>query len=205
MALTFGDFTKALDFTKLNLLITKAVDYAMECGPPLSEEESAVFKAVDSAIVALTENEALIRGIEIIKVLELPDETLFDPSSEEIWTKAWNSVPEEIRAPMKIEDVVVTQTEIEEHFPKGLSFGDFGNQMEGISLSLSADMMLFGTGKSAADFLKETVGKIKANEAKIRGVTEEEFLNSPSETQLDPTTVKIWVMACNTLDKVNQE
>ncbi len=72
--------------------------------------------------------------------------------------------------------------------------------MQGISLSLSGDMMLFGTGKSTRDFLVEVIDAMKANEAKIREITVEEVFESPPETLMDPSTIKIWVRAGKFMD-----
>lgn len=198
MALTFGTFKDALRNSKLNTIFTKGLrDDEQDL---LTDDEKAIFTIITDAIEALTDNETLVRGIDTFDIFELPDETVFDPTSEAIWTKAWNSIPESLRAPFSIEDIEVSQSEIDELYPKGLSFGDFNDQMQGISLSLSGDMMLFGTGKSTRDFLAEVIDAMKANEAKIREITVEEVFESPPETQMDPSTIKIWVRAGKFMD-----
>lgn len=198
MALTFGAFRDALQNSNLAPLFAKGM--RDDTKDELTEEEKANFATISDAIDALTSNETLVRGIDIIGVLELPDETVFDPTSEAIWTKAWNSIPESLRAPFSFENIEVSQSEIDELYPKGLSFGDFNDQMQGISLSLSGDMMLFGTGKSTRDFLVEVIDAMKANEAKIREITVEEVFESPPETLMDPSTIKIWVRAGKFMD-----
>lgn len=198
MALTFGAFRDALQNSNLAPLFAKGM--RDDTKDELTEEEKANFATISDAIDALTSNETLVRGIDIIGVLELPDETVFDPTSEAIWTKAWNSIPESLRAPFSFENIEVSQSEIDELYPKGLSFGDFNDQMQGISLSLRGDMMLFGTGKSTRDFLVEVIDAMKVNEAKIREITVEEVFKSPPETLMDPSTIKIWVRAGKFMD-----
>jgi hypothetical protein len=94
--------------------------------------------------------------------------------------------------------------EIAEFIAKGMSYGDFFETLTGISLSISGDMMLFGVGKTARSHLADAVAQIQANEASVRGVSEEEVFVSPPETMLDPSSITIFVEACDAIDKATR-
>ncbi len=86
-----------------------------------------------------------------------------------------------------------------------MTYGDLGDMLEGISLSLSGDVMLgFGdetSQMSIMDFLKKTVLKIRENEAREKGITLEDQFNLPPETLLHPESKKMLEDALNKLDE----
>jgi hypothetical protein len=94
--------------------------------------------------------------------------------------------------------------EIAEFIAKGMSYGDFFETLTGISLSISGDMMLFGVGKDARTFLEEAFARIQANEASVRGASEEEVFKAPPETMLAASSVTIFAEACNAIDKATR-
>lgn len=100
-----------------------------------------------------------------------------------------------------MDPVTHDDSETAKFLSEGMSYGSFIDMTQGISCSLSADRMLFGLGKSERDRLAEVVKKLEANEAKIKGVSTQEVFSLPSETMMDPSTVKMFFDALNALDK----
>lgn len=94
--------------------------------------------------------------------------------------------------------------EIAEFIAKGMSYGEFNDTLTGISLSISGDLMLFGVGKKTRTFLEEAVARIRANEASVRGVSEEEVFNVPPETMLAASSVTIFAEACDAIDNASR-
>lgn len=87
-----------------------------------------------------------------------------------------------------------------------LTLAEVNDTLQGISLSLSGDMMLFGTGKSTRDHLAEMVQKMKENEALVRGITVDEvFSQSSPDLTLHPETEKIWTEYLSALDDSDEE
>jgi hypothetical protein len=94
--------------------------------------------------------------------------------------------------------------ELAELLAKGMSYGELNDTLAGISLSISGDMMLFGVGKTARNHLADAIARIQANEASVRGVSEEEVFVSPPETMLDPSSITIFAEACDAIEKAGR-
>lgn len=84
---------------------------------------------------------------------------------------------------------------------EGLSYEGLEEHLIGISLSIRGDMILFGIRQNTLEFIKDTVNRIRENEARVRGIPVEDVAKLPGETMLDKSSLKIWIDDLTEIDR----